>query len=47
MNKEELIQFLKDNLKIELSKVEDWETTELEVRLYLGDEVISDEFVCI
>lgn len=47
MNKEELIQFLKDNLKIELSMVEDWETTELEVRLYLGDEVISNEFVCI
>lgn len=47
MNKEELIQFLKNNLKIELSKVEDWETTELEVRLYLGNEIISSEFICI
>lgn len=47
MNKEELILFLRDNLKIKLSKDEVWGTTELEVRLYLGDEVISDEFICI
>ena len=41
MTKEELIQFLKDNLRIETSTNNCWETTELEIRLYLGEEIIS------
>ena len=44
--REDKVSHLED-LKIKLSKDEVWGTTELEVRLYLGDEVISDEFVCI
>lgn len=47
MTKEELIQFLKDNLKIETSTISSWDTTELEIRLYLGEEIISSSFEVI
>jgi len=47
MTKEELIQFLKDNLRIETSTINSWETTELEIRLYLGEEIISSSFEVI
>lgn len=47
MTKEELIQFLKDNLRIETSTINDWETTELEIRLYLGEEIISSSLEVI
>ena len=47
MEREELIQFLKDNLKIELSVEDDWESKEVCVRLYLGDEIISDDFTYV
>jgi len=47
MTKEELIQFLKDNLRIETSTINDWETTELEIRLYLGEEIISSSYEVI
>lgn len=45
MSQEELIKFLKDNLRIELDINECWETKELGVRLCLGDEIISNEYV--
>ena len=44
MTKEELIQFLKDNLRIETSTINDWGHTELDIRLYLGEEIISSSF---
>ena len=47
MTQEELIKFLKDNLKIEFDINECWETKELCVKLYLGDEIISNEFISI
>ena len=47
MSKEELIQFLKENLRVELSTEECWETTEVCAKLYLGDEQISDSYVTI
>lgn len=47
MTKEELIKFLKDNLRIELDINECWETKELCVRLCLGNETISNEFISI
>ena len=47
MTQEELIKFLKDNLRIELNINDCWETKELGVCLYLGDEIISNEFVSI
>ena len=47
MTQEELIKFLKDNLRIELDMNECWETKELCVKLCLGDEIISNEFVSI
>jgi hypothetical protein len=47
MTKEELIQFLKDNLKIETSTINCGETTELDIRLYLGEEIISSSFEVI
>ena len=47
MSKDELIQFIKDNLRIELSTEECWETTEICAKLYLGKEQISDSYVSI
>lgn len=47
MSKEELIQFLKDNLRIETSTNSTWETTELGISLYLGDELISSSYETI
>lgn len=47
MTQEELIKFLKDNLKIEFTSEENWETTEIGVLLYLGDEIISSDYVSI
>ena len=47
MSKEELILFLRENLKIELSTEECWETTEVCAKLYLGEEQISDSYVSI
>lgn len=44
---EELIKFLKNNLKIELDINDSWETKDLCVRLCLGDEIISNEFISI
>lgn len=47
MTQEELVKFLKDNLRIELTSDECWETTELCVRLYLDGEIISCDFVSV
>lgn len=47
MTKEELIQFLKDNLRIETSTFNSGEETELDIRLYLGEEMISSSFEVI
>lgn len=47
MTQEELIKFLKDNLRIEVDINECWETKELCVKLRLGDEIISTEFTSI
>lgn len=47
MTQEELVKFLKDNLRIELTSDECWETTELCVRLYLGGEIISCNYVSV
>ena len=47
MNKEELIKFLKDNLKVRLSFENDWEYKEIGVKLYLGNEIISSDFITI
>ena len=47
MTQEELIKFLKDNLRIEIGINECWETKELCFNLYLGDEIISNEFISI
>lgn len=47
MAKEELIQFLKDNLKIKTSTVESWETKEIGVSIFLGDEEISTDYFSI
>lgn len=47
MSKEELIQFIKDNLRIELSTEECWETTEICAKLYLGEEQISETYASI
>lgn len=47
MTQEELIKFLKDNLKIEVDSNDCWETTELCIRLCLGDEILSCEYVSV
>lgn len=41
MTKEELIQFLKDNLRIEVLSKHDEGYLETTVNLYLGDEMIT------
>lgn len=40
MNKEELIQFLKDNLKLELFEENNPDYRYFNVRLYFGNEII-------
>jgi len=47
MNKEELINFLKDNLKIKTSVEPSWETNEVCISLYLGEEVITTNYFSI
>ena len=47
MTPEELVKFLKDNLRIEFTSDDCWETTELGVNLYLGDEIISSDYVSV
>lgn len=47
MTQEELIKFLKDNLRIEITSDDTWETTELGVCIYLGDEIISSDYVTV
>lgn len=47
MTKEELIHFLKDNLRIETNTINTLGATELEIRLYLGEEIISSSFEVI
>ena len=47
MTQEELIKFLKDNLRIEVDSNDCWETKELCIRLCLGDEILSCECVSI
>ena len=45
MTQEELIKFFKDNLRIEVNVNECWETKELCISLYLGDEILAGECV--
>lgn len=47
MTQEELIKFLKENLKIEVSTENCWETTEVCVSLYIGEEEISCDYFSI
>lgn len=47
MTQEELIQFLKNNLKIKTSVENTWNESEIGIYLYLGDELISSSFECI
>lgn len=43
MNKEEIIDYLKSNLKIKLSKERDWNCDKTIIRLILNDEIISKD----
>lgn len=47
MAQEELIQFLKENLRIKIDTNDYWETTELCISLYLGDEILSCDYVSV
>lgn len=47
MTKEELIQFLKENLRIEMETIECWENKEVCTRIYLGDEMITGDCASI
>ena len=47
MTQEELIKFLKDNLRIEFTSNNTWGTNELGIILYLGDEILSSEYVSV
>ena len=47
MTQEELVKFLKDNLRIDVNSNDCWETKELRIRLYLGDEILSCECVSV
>ena len=47
MTKEELIKFLKENLKIKVETQGCWDTTEVGVLLYLGEEQISSDYFSI
>lgn len=47
MDKQELIKFFKDNLKI-ITSVEDcWETSEVCISLYLGEELITNDYFSV
>lgn len=47
MTQEELIEFLKENLKIKVTTEGYWETTGVNVLLYLGEEQISCDYFSI
>lgn len=47
MTREELIKFLKENLKIIVTTEDCWETTEVGVLLYIGEEQISSDYFSI
>lgn len=47
MTQEELIKFLKENLKIKVTTESCWETNEVCVSLYLGKEEISSDYFSI
>lgn len=47
MTQEELIKFLKENLKIKVTTESSWETNEVGVSLYLGEEEISSDYFSI
>lgn len=47
MTKEELIKFLKENLKIKVKTEDYWETIEVCVSLYIGEEQISCDYFSI
>ena len=47
MTKEELIKFLKENLKIKVKTEGCWDTNEVGVFLYLGEEQISSDYFSI
>lgn len=47
MTQEELIKFLKENLKIKVTTEGCWETNEVYVSLYLGEEQISSDYFSI
>jgi hypothetical protein len=47
MTQEELIKFLKENLKIKVTTDDCWGTTEVCVSLYLGVEQISSDYFSI
>ena len=47
MTKEELIKFLKENLKIKVTIESIWDTNEVGVSLYLGKEEISSDYFSI
>lgn len=45
MTQEELVQFLKENLRLEMRESKCWDATEIGVAIYLGDEIITSDFV--
>ena len=47
MIQEELIKFLKENLKIKVKTEGCWETTEVGISLYIGEELISSDYFSI
>jgi hypothetical protein len=47
MTQEELIKFLKENLEIKITTNDCWDTTEVGVLLYLGEEQISSDYFSI
>ena len=47
MTQEELIKFLKKNLKIKVTVESCWDTNEVGVSLYLGEEQISSDYFSI
>ena len=47
MTQEELIKFLKKNLKIKITTEGCWDKTEVGVSLYLGEEHISSDYFSI
>ena len=47
MTQEELIKFLKENLKIKVTTENCWGTNEIGVLLYLGEEQISGDYFSV